>query len=197
MVKVDSEPENEAEPARETDEVETVDELDEVPSEDLADIAEVELELGSDEESAEEEPAIPESEPEQESDEALVDEDSTAPDPPPPPEEILHDILETARAVMGDFTETRPDDYVARLEASSSEWMTITDDSLSNELERELITSAAAMCLLQEWMIWYQGERTSAFTDALGKIGPVFVRGQAGQWTIVSRLRSILRQLWT
>ena len=197
MVKVDSEPENEAEPARETDEVETVDELDEVPSEDLADIAEAELELGSDEESAEEEPAIPESEPEQEPDEALVDEDSTAPDPPPPPEEIPHDILKTARSVMGAFAETRPDDYVARLEASASERMTLTDDSLPNDLERELLTSAAAMCLWQEWMIWYQGERTSAFTDAFGKIGPVFIRGQAGQWRIVSRLRSILRRLWT
>ena len=61
-----------------------------------------------------------------------------------------------------------------------SEWMTITDDSLSNELERELLTSAAAMCLWQEWMIWYQGERISAFTDAFGKIGTVFVRGHSG-----------------
>ena len=77
-----------------------------------------------------------------------------------------------------------------------SEWMTITDDSLSHELERELLTSAAAMCLWQEWMIWYQGERISAFTDAFGKIGTVFVRGIAGQWRIVSRLRSILRRLW-
>ena len=40
-----------------------------------------------------------------------------------------------------------------RLEASGSEWMTITDDSLSNELERELLTSAAAMCFWQELMI--------------------------------------------
>ena len=78
---------------------------------------------------------------------------------------------------------------------SPSEWMTITDDSLSNELERELLTSAAAMCLWQEWMIWYQGERTSAFTDAFGKIGPVFVRGRSGQWSIVSKLRSILSRL--
>ena len=85
---------------------------------------------------------------------------------------------------------------MARLEASPSEWMTITDDSLSNELERELLTSAAAMCLWQEWMVWYQGGRTNAFTAAFGKIGPVFVRGQAGQWTIVSRLRSVLRRLW-
>ena len=98
---------------------------------------------------------------------------------------------------MGAFAETRPDDYVARLEASGSEWMTITDDSLSNELERELLTSAAAMCLWQELMIWYQGENASSFTDAFGKIGPVFVRGQAGQWSIVSKLRSILRRLRT
>ena len=115
---------------------------------------------------------------------------------PASPERIPDDILITARAVMGTFAEKRPDDYVARLAASPGEWMTITDDSLSNELERELLTSAAAMCLWQEWMVWYQGERTSAFTDAFGKIGPVFVRGQAGQWTIVSRLRSILRRLW-
>ena len=72
---------------------------------------------------------------------------------------------------MGTFAETRPDDYVARLEASASEWMTITDDSLTNELERELLTSAAAMCLWQELMIWYQGENASSFTDAFGKIG--------------------------
>ena len=97
--------------------------------------------------------------------------------------------------MLGTFVEARPDDFVARLEASGSEWMTITDDTLSNELERELLTSAAAMCLWQELMIWYQGERTSAFTDAFGKIGPVFVRGQAGQWRIVSRLRSIIRRL--
>ena len=97
---------------------------------------------------------------------------------------------------MGAFAETRPDSYVARLEASGSEWMTITDDSLSNELERELLTSAAAMCLWQEWKVWYQGERTNAFTDAFGKIGTVFVRGEAGQWRIVSRLRSILRRIW-
>ena len=81
---------------------------------------------------------------------------------------------------MVGFVELRPDEYVARLEVSPSEWMTITDDSLSNELERELLTSAAAMCLWQEWMIWYQSERTNAFTDAFGKIGPVFVRGENG-----------------
>ena len=96
---------------------------------------------------------------------------------------------------MGAFAEMRPDAYVARLEASAREWMTITDDSLSNELERELLNSAAAMCLWQEWMIWYQGENASTFADAFGKIGPVFVRGQAGQWRIVSKLRSILRRL--
>ena len=75
--------------------------------------------------------------------------------------------------------------------------MTITDDSLSNELERELLMSVAAMCLWQELMIWYQSGRTSAFTDAFGNIGPVFVRGRAGQWRIISRLRSILRRIWT
>ncbi len=115
---------------------------------------------------------------------------------PSSPEEIPHAILESARAVMVGFVELRPDEYVARLEVSSSEWMAITDDSLSNELERELLTSATAMCLWQEWMIWYQGGRTSAFTDAFGEIGPVFVRGQAAQWRIVSSLRSILRRLW-
>lgn len=74
--------------------------------------------------------------------------------------------------------------------------MTITDDSLSYVGERELLTSAAAMCLWQEWMIWYQGGRTSAFTDAFGKIGPVFIRGKAGNWRIVSTLISILRRFW-
>ena len=66
---------------------------------------------------------------------------------------------------------------------------------LSNELERELLTSATAMCLWQEWMIWYQGERTMAFTDAFGMIGPVSVRGQTVQRRIASRLRSIPRRL--
>ena len=144
----------------------------EAPPDEQLDIPEPEPEL------ADEEPAISEPEPE-----------------PPPPEPIPDHILKTARAVMGAFTETRPDDFVARLEASASKWMTITDDSLSNELERELLTSAAAMRLWQEWMIWYQGEGTSTFTYAFGKIGPVFVRGQAGQWRIVSKLRSILRRL--
>ena len=119
------------------------------------------------------------------------------PEPPPEPIPIPPGIIEAARAVMGIFTEARPEGFVARLEASASEWMTITDDSLSNELERELLTSAAAMCLWQELMIWYLGENASTFTDAFGKIGPVFVRGQAGQWSIVSKLRAILRRLRT
>ena len=138
---------------------------------------------------------------ESETDQAFAaEEEPPAPDPEAEvrrlPEPIPDDILNIARAVMGDFTETRPDAYVARLEASPGEWMTITDDSLSNELERELLTSAAAMCLWKEWMVWYQGERTSTFTDAFGKIGTVFVRGESGQWSIVSALRSILRRLW-
>ena len=98
---------------------------------------------------------------------------------------------------MRAFAENRPDGYVARLETSEGEWMTITDDSQTNELERELLTLAAAMCLWQELMVWYQGDNVSAFTDAFGKIGPVFVRGQTGQWSIVSKLRSILRRLRT
>ena len=114
---------------------------------------------------------------------------------PSPPEPIPADILETVRAVMGGFAETRPDGYVGKLKASAGEWMTITDDSLSNELERELLYSAAAMCSWREQMIWYQGELTNSFTDAFGKIGPVFVRGRTGQWSIVSKLRSIIRRL--
>ena len=47
----------------------------------------------------------------------------------PDPEPIPDDTWNTARAVIGDFTEARPDDYVARLKVSPSEWMTITDDS--------------------------------------------------------------------
>ena len=141
--------------------------------------------------------AVDDTEPVPETDKALAEEEQVTQDQEPasPPESIPDSILKTARAVMGIFAETRPDDYVARLEASGSEWMTITDDSLSNELERELLTSAAAMCLWQELMIWYQGEDANTFTDAFGKIGPVFVRGQAGQWSIVSKLRSILRRL--
>ncbi len=104
-------------------------------------------------------------------------------------------MLKISRVVMGTFTEIRPDDYVARLEAQDSEWRTITVDSLSNELERELLTSAAAMCLWQELMIWYQGENASTFIDAFAKIGPVFVRGQTGQWSIMTKIRSILRRL--
>ena len=89
-------------------------------------------------------------------DEATTDEGSTSLElesEPPPSEPIPDDILKTARAVMSAFAETQPGDYVARLEASPGEWMTVTDDSLSNELERELLTSAAAMCLWQEWMV--------------------------------------------
>ena len=152
----------------------------EAPAEEEVDISELDLQLETDDTpAAEEEAATPE--PEREAH---------------PPEPIPEDILKTARIVMGAFAETRPDDYMARLEASPSEWMTITDDSLSNELERELLSSAAAMCLWQECMIWYQGGRTSAFTDVFGRIGPVFVRGQAGQWRIVSKLRSMLKRLW-
>ena len=165
--KLQKELESKAEPAIEADEEES----EEAPEAEETKIPET----------AEEEPAI-------------SDQESEA---SPEPISIPPDILETAHAVMGAFSETRPDEYVARLEAPTSEWMTITDDSLSNELERELLTSAAAMCLWQELMIWYQGERSSSFTDVFGKIGPVFVRGQAGQWSIVSKLRSILRRLRT
>ena len=175
-------------------------EPDEPPVEEKETTPKPEPEPDADEASAEEEADISalDSQPETDGTSAAEEEPATAdPEPePPPPEDIPDHILDTARAVMGAFAETRPDDYVARLETSPSEWMTITDDSLSNELERELLTSAAAMCLWQEWMIWYRGGSTSAFTDAFGKIGPVFVRGQAGQWTIVTRLRSILRRLW-
>ena len=147
---------------------------------------------------SEQSPADPQPEPKANETPAAEEPVTSDPEPePPPPEPIPDHILKTAHAVMGAFAETRPDDYAARLEASGSEWMTITDDSLSNELERELLTSAAAMCLWQELMIWYQGENASTFTDAFGKIGPVFVRGQAGQWSIVSKLRSILRRLRT
>ena len=55
-------------------------------------------------------------------------------------------ISKTARAVMVGFVETQPDAYVARLEVFPCEWMTISDDSLSDEVERELLTSAVAMC---------------------------------------------------
>ena len=182
--KIHKEAESVAEPTIENDEEETgevleAEEPDERPIEEQADEPESEPELEKDEAPAEDESANRDSEPE-----------------PPRPEPIPDNILKTARAVMGDFAETRPDDYVARLEANDKEWMTITNDSLSNELERELLTSAAAMCLWQELMIWYQGERTSTFTDAFGKIGPVFVRGLAGQWSIVSKPRSILKHLW-
>ena len=188
MRKIQQEPESEADSTIDADEEETgetteVEEVGERPVEEQADEPEPEPELKTDDTlAAEEEPATPDSEPES----------------PPTPEPMPDHILKTERTVMGAFAETGPDDYVARLEASTSEWMTITDDSLSNELERELLTSAAAMCLWQELMIWYQGkENDSAFTDAFGKIGPVFVRGQSGQWSIVSKLRSILRRLRT
>ena len=41
-----------------------------------------------------------------------------------PPEQIPPDILQGARVVMGAFAESRPEGYVARFEASPSEWMT-------------------------------------------------------------------------
>jgi len=168
--------------------------------------SESELEIQADEAGTGE---VPEADQEEipETDEAQIEEtseidpqaktdDTPTAEEEPSPEPIPDDILNTARAVMGAFSETRPDDYVARLEASPSEWMTVTDGFLSNELERELLISAAAMCLWQEWMVWYQGERTNAFTDAFGKIGPVFVRGESGQWSIASALRSMLRRIW-
>ena len=139
------------------------------------------------------EPEISETD-EKPADETPITQDQE-PEPPPEPIPVPPGILQAARAVMGTFTEARPEGFVAKLEASGSEWMTITDDSLSNELERELLTSAAAMCLWQELMIWYQGENASSFTDAFGKIGTVFVRGQSGQWSIVSKLRSIMKRL--
>ena len=154
----------------------------------------------ADESAAEGELEISEPAPQPETEEtSAAEEEAFTPEPEAearPLEPIPDDILNTARAVMRTFSETRPDAYVARLEASPGEWMTITDDSLSNELERELLTSAAAMCLWQEWMVWYQGTNASAFTGAFGKIGPVFVCGESGQWSIVSRLRSILKRLW-
>lgn len=112
-----------------------------------------------------------------------------------PREEIPEKILNAAHTVIGPFVEIRPDGYVAMLEASESHQMMITDDSLSKERERKLLASAAAMCLRQKWMIWYEGERIDVFTGAFRKIGPVFVRGQSGQWCIVSRLRSVLRRV--
>ena len=186
--------ESETEPEIESLETET----GEVPEADLEEIAQPDPEP-AETETEEPEPALELLPMEPASVEAPTEEVSASDDPerePFSPELIPDDILAAARAVMGTFDEARPDDYVVRLEASPSEWLTITDDSLSNELERELLTSAAAMCLWQEWMVWYQGGRTNAFTDAFGKIGPVFVRGVSGQWTIVTRLRSILRRLW-
>ena len=122
--------------------------------------------------------------------------EETATQEPSPSEEIPDDILKTADAVMVGFIETQPDEYVARLEVSANEWMTITDDSLSNERERELLASAKAMCSWQEWKIWYRGEATSAFTDAFEKNGPVYVRGRSGKWRLVSKVRLMLRRIW-
>ena len=51
----------------------------------------------------------------------------------------------------------------------------------------------AAMCLRQDQLVRYQGAYASAFTDAFGKLGPAFVRGQTGQLRFVSKLRSKLR----
>jgi len=190
MRKSHKELESEAEPAIEAAEAETRG----APEADQDEIPEMNQAL------AEEQVGISEFDLQPETDDmSFAEEEPASPDPEPPiPEPIPEDILNTARAVIGVFVETRPDAYVARLEASPREWMTITDDSLSNELERELLTSAAAMCLWQEWMVWYLGERTSAFTDAYGKIGDVFVRGQSGQWSLVaiatSKLRGIMRR---
>ena len=107
--KMQVEPENDAELAIVADEAET---------------EEAELETPETNDSpADEEPDIPQSEP------PAVEEEPASSEPetePAPPEEIPEDILNTARAVMGAFAETRPDDYVARLEASGSEQMTIT-----------------------------------------------------------------------
>ena len=187
MRKTGNEPESEAGPKIEPLEAETEEEPEAAESE-IAD---------TDETPADEDPVTPDPD----TDEASAGEETATLEPelePPPAEPIPDDILNAARAVMSTFAETRPDAYVAKIEASPSEWMAITDDSLSNELERELLTSAAAMCLWQEQMIWYRGGRTSAFTDAFGKIGDVFVRGQSGQWSLVaiaaSKLREIMRR---
>lgn len=57
--------------------------------------------------------------------------------------------------------------------------MTITDNSLPNELERDLLQPAAAMCVWQVWMVWDQGGRTSPFRKSIGNIGQVFSREAA------------------
>ena len=93
------------------------------------------------------------------------------------------------------FVKTRPDEFLARLEVSSRERMTITDDSLSNEPEREPIQTAVAICAWQVWKILNRGEQSSAFTDAFGKIGPVFGCGHSGHWRNVSQPRSTLKPL--
>ena len=121
-------------------------------------------------------------------------------EPRPAPVPVPPAILETARTVMPAFTETHPEGFVAKLQAAH-ESMTITDESLSTELERELLQSAAAICLWQELMVWYHGAAASAFADAFATRGDVFVRGRTGQWSIVavaaSKLRSIIRRLTT
>ena len=203
----DKEPECESEPEIEGDKEEVVEEAEEAGERTAVEQSgepEPDVELLSAESDvsdvpADEQPDTSESEPD--TVEASADEVSSTPEDenesePSSPEEIPAEILDAARTVMGAFAEVLPEGYVARLEASSSEWMTITDDSLSNDLERELLSSAAAMCLWREQMIWYQGANAGSFTDAFGKIGPVFVRGRAGQWSIVSQLRSIIRRLW-
>ena len=89
-------------------------------------------EAGPDESPADEQPDTSEHETEPDVDEASADEELAVPKlESAAPHEIPDDILETARAVMVGFVETRPDAYVAKLEVSPSEWMTITDDSLS------------------------------------------------------------------
>ena len=93
------------------------------------------------------------------------------------------------------FVKTRPDEFLARLEVSSRERMTITDDSLSYELEREPLQSAVAICAWQAWKILNLGEQSSTFTVAFGKIGPAFVCGHSGHWRNVSQLRSIMNPL--
>lgn len=112
-----------------------------------------------------------------------------------PLEEIHEEILNAAFSVMGHVREAALNDYVAKLEAPGGQQMMITDDSLSDVMERDLLASAAAMCLWRNWMIWYEGERIDRFKDVFGKIGPVIVRGQSGQWCIVSELRLMLRRV--
>ena len=107
------EPENEVESAIEADDEETGEE----PETSEIEIPEM------DETSPDEQTDTPHPEPEKTDAEPATSEPELE---PPPPEPIPDDILNTACAVMGIFAETRPDDYVARLEASGSEQMTIT-----------------------------------------------------------------------